>query len=1120
MGTKYWDALALIQAAGAPALAQRFAANTANDAAGNAAGNAAISGTAELWGKPIPITWGRRRITGQLLQIGPQSQKTETVQYRINPAIDSDIIPFTEGWYSNLGSKTETRFQSTFAYCFGQPGNKTARQILTKLWFNGQLVYDVNQGQLSNEVRFKLYQGDELQEPDTQLNGTRYTYPVAYRGLMYIVFYNYSIAGQTSQGNPTVEAEFAEELTNDNPVSLYSTYGSSLAVTLGQGAVDPKKGTVYVAGNDGRLYKFDIATKALVADVPVTNLPTSGPAWSLSLLAIFAFARLNNTPYVFCTASANNVQGLYMINADTGVCVTFYHHASGFFAPAGANARASTYQGVGCIYLAIKGVTGNAYMLRCTETSITLILQNTITSPNLVLALSDGRLVHSFGADIFIDNVAFYTMPQTVVQLFYSSIDDTLVAVSAAGPFPWSIRKLTFETPPVVKWEITNATYGNFTFPIGSEQFGPMSLSGLGGDQRVAWANAAQTGVLDLISGAFELVPRTTGTLGARQIYDAFSNTIITTRSISGAYTLASYPIFNQTSGNMLLSTFLRDVALLQGYELVNITIEGITDQIIGACITQQTDIESMLNDVRRAYNFQIIRSGKKIRFTRRAYGTSLVVDGSYTEDQRAVLSEGEDEVVITVQTETSSPTQAAGSIVLNYIDPDYQYTVVPFQYKRNDPAYDVTVTDTLDLPIIMTNKEAAALAARVLIDGNIAETTSEFRLPQRNIAHEPGDLIELVFDEYTDTVRAVEISYNGDFSLSIRAEAVYTQDGPTYDIPPPVLPPEPPSLLGGEAMPLILDTTLIRPTDQYAHDTLETYLGAVSSGRLPLTAGSQINKSIDNAAMAAVASIPGVLTVARLTSTMSAGPVLIVNYDEVITCQLVQGDGADFHTDTLLNMFAGANRLLIGQPGRWEQVGYVTAAYDSATRRVTLAGIVRGWRGTELFAGSHMTGDYVIPVPDPDALIMVTDDVGDLDKSVVYAASDAMLRLNYVDAQGGVISGLTRRPWAPYNVHAVASAGDVAISWKRRTRLHGPLNNGSGTVPLDEATEAYRLNLYRAGALVRTVELTAPSFTYTSAMQTADGWSGSIVTLQLEVMQLSELVGPGFIKAGTYDVE
>jgi hypothetical protein len=62
---------------------------------------------------------------------------------------------------------------------------------------------------------------------------------------------------------------------------------------------------------------------------------------------------------------------------------------------------------------------------------------------------------------------------------------------------------------------------------------------------------------------------------------------------------------------------------------------------------------------------------------------------------------------------------------------------------------------------------------------------------------------------------------------------------------------------------------------------------------------------------------------------------------------------------------------------------------------------------------------------------------------------------------------------------------------------------------------------IYRAGAVVRTVSAhTASTFVYTAAMQTADGWSGSIKLIELDVYQLNDVVGRGFARQGVYDVQ
>jgi hypothetical protein len=70
----------------------------------------------------------------------------------------------------------------------------------------------------------------------------------------------------------------------------------------------------------------------------------------------------------------------------------------------------------------------------------------------------------------------------------------------------------------------------------------------------------------------------------------------------------------------------------------------------------------------------------------------------------------------------------------------------------------------------------------------------------------------------------------------------------------------------------------------------------------------------------------------------------------------------------------------------------------------------------------------------------------------------------------------------------------------------------GPGEPPLGFAAEAYRLEILDAGVVVRTVESSAPSFTYPAADQTAD--FGSLPgSLQLRVAQIGENGAAGLNK-------
>jgi hypothetical protein len=334
-------------------------------------------------------------------------------------------------------------------------------------------------------------------------------------------------------------------------------------------------------------------------------------------------------------------------------------------------------------------------------------------------------------------------------------------------------------------------------------------------------------------------------------------------------------------------------------------------------------------------------------------------------------------------------------------------------------------------------------------------------------------------------------------------------------------LPPEPPELLSGEGAPIVFDTTLIKPTDQSDIDVLEMYVAAIGAGRLPVVGGTTVNKSVDGQPYGPIGSSNDELTYGSAINLLPAGPVMSIEYDAVLRVRLLQGDGTDFQTADKYDVLAGtANRLLVGREGRWEQIGFIEASFDTDTREVTLTVLLRGLRGTEICAPLHQRGDLVVLIED-SPIIETYEQSGSLNEAVVFAIADNVGRLNLEYDIAVHVSGSTRKPWAVANVHVEDDAGDLDFSWDRRTRLYGPLNNGNPDVPLDEESELYDVVIYRAGSVVRTVEnLTSSAYTYTAAEQSADGWSGPITSIQLDIYQISALVGRGFVKAGTYDVE
>ena len=99
-------------------------------------------------------------------------------------------------------------------------------------------------------------------------------------------------------------------------------------------------------------------------------------------------------------------------------------------------------------------------------------------------------------------------------------------------------------------------------------------------------------------------------------------------------------------------------------------------------------------------------------------------------------------------------------------------------------------------------------------------------------------------------------------------------------------------------------------------------------------------------------------------------------------------------------------------------------------------------------------------------------------------------------------------KPRAPVHVAAHRAGDGVHISWIRRTRIDG---DGWGVeVPLGEEVEAYALEIFSGGAVVRTIASSTPLALYAAADELAD--FGAVETsLHVRVVQISATVGRGY---------
>ena len=107
-------------------------------------------------------------------------------------------------------------------------------------------------------------------------------------------------------------------------------------------------------------------------------------------------------------------------------------------------------------------------------------------------------------------------------------------------------------------------------------------------------------------------------------------------------------------------------------------------------------------------------------------------------------------------------------------------------------------------------------------------------------------------------------------------------------------------------------------------------------------------------------------------------------------------------------------------------------------------------------------------------------------------------------------------KPYAPVHLRGSRNGGgDLTITWTRRTRFSGEWRD-LVDVPLNEASEAYEVDVLDAGGLVvRTLSTGTPSVIYTAAAQTTD-FGAPQSAIEIAVYQLSATVGRGFAGRAT----
>ncbi len=598
-------------------------------------------------------------------------------------------------------------------------------------------------------------------------------------------------------------------------------------------------------------------------------------------------------------------------------------------------------------------------------------------------------------------------------------------------------------------------------------------------------------------------------------LFEGFGNSIIYQDDDLASQEAVRRILLGRSSGlGEGLDVIVEDICTSVGLTSSDIDVTSLASiNVPGYTLSRTTRARDAIQPLAQFYLFDAVESDNQLVFSTR--GASAV--RTLTEDDLVPRNEVGDVLEEVVTQEPEMP----AVLRVTYIDRADDYQQNTQQAKRISGTMNSFEIIDITPAIVSTATEARESADRLLHTAWNERSSYSFTTTWEHVDLDPADVIDVQLNNATYTMRLLSVTLGDNFEIRMSAvgenAAAYT----------PVLPGAPGlgvpvQVIGGIANSnlYVLNTPLLRDTDSPGSQSSVVYATAG-----PFTEGyngSTIYKSADS------------LTYSKdlvLTSGSSWGAALTAlpdtdspfQTDEVNTLQVRMTFGGDnLASVTQLQMLNGSNPAALVKANGEVEIIQFRDVVPEGNDIYTLSGLLRGRRGTEVFTGGHAIADTFILLSNASVgpIVQALDSVNS--NRFFKNIAPGQLFEDVLPVQN-TNPGNDLKPYAVVNHSAVLDVSDnIDVTWVRRARIGGALQDFTDTIALYEDSEAYELEVLDGpgGSVIRTVTgLTSPAYEYPNASIIAD--FGSVPSqLTLNVYQLSAQVGRGFVKETTVEVE
>lgn len=545
------------------------------------------------------------------------------------------------------------------------------------------------------------------------------------------------------------------------------------------------------------------------------------------------------------------------------------------------------------------------------------------------------------------------------------------------------------------------------------------------------------------------------------------------------------------------LGSIIADMCGMCGLADDMVDVAAVSDQVRGFFLGRMSDARAALGSLVDAFALDVAESGGRLVFRSRAATATPIITVPHVD---LGASDGGGKAVERISETRGQELELPRRVTVHYRSWNRGHEVGSQIASRYQGAVATHQTVETELPLVLEDAQAAAIAERMLMSSWIGRTAVKTTLPPRYMQLDPGDvvLIEARPGRHVP-VRIMKLDLGASLVVAVEGriedDRAYVSTLSGVDLSIPTLPPRfvGPSRLHLIDGPALLDGDAAGPCVYVAvSPVLDAWTGA----------GVQKSSSVDGDYGNVMSDSSGV-TWGVLDQSVAASQADTWDETTKIRVRLLSGE---LESRPAIDILNGANALAIGPRGQMPEIVQFRTATEVSDGVWELSGLLRGRRGTE-HRMAHDAGEPVVLLDGVTRVGIQSSEIGvprwwrtwalgaeAPDPSTEWTVSDAGMR-----------------PYSPVHVRGARSgSGDLTVTWIRRTRTGGGWTDGAD-VPLGEESERYEVDFLDGyGNVRRTLTSTTPSVLYTAAQQEADfgsvRWSGVIVN----VCQMSAAVGRG----------